>query len=541
MRRSSIGIALLAVAASLGPEIRFAAAELPQVPLWGRWEAAFQAEAAAQPDLDFTAELVSPQGERRQVPGFWDADRTWRLRFMPDQAGLWKCTTHSQPAIPGLDNRTGSFQCVVQPSDNRFLRHGPLRVVPGQPYLTHADRTPFFWLGDTVWTGPALSSEADWETYLQDRRQKQFTVVQYNATAPWRVIQTDAEGHPAFTGRNPIQIDPLFFRRLDARLEAANRHGLAGAHVLIWSNSTKDPGRFLDESDLLRLARYQLARYAAFHLVWILAGDDRYTQSAAMWQRIGRQLFGAGAHAPVTTHPTGMNWPWKDWSGEPWLDFLGYQSGHGDGPKTWQWLHSGPVAQSWQNFGGRPIINLEPPYEDHLAYQSRQPHNACNVRRAAWWSVLITPPAGLTYGAHGLWSWQSASGQVPADHARSGEAKSWRQAMDLPGSQQMRHLAALLTSLDWWRLRPAQGLLRDQPSQQDPERFVAVAASATCDLVVAYLPAGGSIRLEPRKIASLQARWYNPRSGEWGGKAPVPSSALLEAPDQEDWVLVLQP
>ena len=30
----------------------------------------------------------------------------------------------------------------------------------------------------------------------------------------------------------------------------------------------------------------------------------------------------------VTTHPTGMNFPWKGWEDEKWLTVLGYQSGH---------------------------------------------------------------------------------------------------------------------------------------------------------------------------------------------------------------------
>lgn len=515
------------------------AAESPLVPRWGRWEGEFEATQKAPTDLEFQAEVLAPDGSRRQVSGFLDGGAQWCIRLMPDQLGVWRYTTWSRPPVTGLDRQQGRFTCVQKNGDNRFLRHGAVCVKGGgEHHFVHADGTPFFWLGDTVWTGPAISTAEDWSRYLEDRRAKRFTVVQYNALAPWRVIQTDAEGHPAFTGSNPIRLDPQFFRRLDARLEEANRQGLAGAHVLIWSNSAKDPGKFLGEEDLIRLARYQVARYSAYHVFWILAGDDQYAKSGPMWRRIGQAVFGSGPHAPVTVHPCGKSWPWHDWRDEHWLDFLGYQSGHGDGDKVWQWLTSGPVAQSWRDFGARPIINLEPPYEDHLAYQSHQPQPASNVRRAVWWSLLIAPPAGVTYGAHGLWSWQTVGGQVPADHAKSGVAKVWHEAMALPGSRQMQYVVELLDTLDWWRLRPAQDLLAEQPGESSAERFVALAASPSHDLAVAYLPAGGTIRLKTGEIASLPARWYNPRSGQWGGDAPCEASSSYRAPDQEDWVLV---
>lgn len=125
----------------------------------------------------------------------------------------------------------------------------------------------------------------------------------------------------------------------------------------------------------------------------------------------------------------------------------------------------------------RPVINLEPPYEDHRAYQSRQPHSAYTVRRAVYWSLLTAPTAGVTYGGHGIWSWQTVAGQEPRDHGGSGVARTWRQALELPGAAQMTHLVDLVTSLRWWQLRPAERLLARQPGGSDPAKFVAAAAT----------------------------------------------------------------
>src|SRR5205085_1666525 len=134
--------------------------------------------------------------------------------------------------------------------------------------------------------------------------------------------------------------------------------------VLIWANKKEDPGNYLPEEDVIRLLRYQVARYGAHHVMWILAGDNSYKGPAAeRWKRVGRAVFGGGPHAPVTTHPTGMNWPWEDWRGEAWLTVFGYQSGHGDDARTLRWIHSGPVAEAWRRTPARPIVNLEVPYE----------------------------------------------------------------------------------------------------------------------------------------------------------------------------------
>ena len=55
-----------------------------------------------------------------------------------------------------------------------------MRVADSGTYLEHADGTPFFFLADTVWTGPALSTPEDWQLYLADRKQKGFTAIQFN-------------------------------------------------------------------------------------------------------------------------------------------------------------------------------------------------------------------------------------------------------------------------------------------------------------------------------------------------------------------------
>src|SRR5262249_9119931 len=159
--------------------------------------------------------------------------------------------------------------------------------------------------------------------------------------------------------------------------------------------------------------------------LYILAGDNRYTPAESeKWKRIGRAVFADFPGQLVTTHPTGMNFPWAGWEDEKWLTVLGYQSGHGDDANTLKWIHSGPPAVDGRRTGApRPVITLDPPYEGHNGYQSRTPHSAYNVRRAVYWSLLSGPVAGFTYGGHGVWSWHTKPGEQPTDHTGTGVAK----------------------------------------------------------------------------------------------------------------------
>src|SRR4051794_26191870 len=84
-------------------------------------------------------------------------------------------------------------------AETPFEKHGRIRVAKAGTYLEHADGTPFFFLADTCWTGPALSTEKDWQTYLDDRKKKGFTAIQFNIVSPWRTAPTDAEGNVSYS------------------------------------------------------------------------------------------------------------------------------------------------------------------------------------------------------------------------------------------------------------------------------------------------------------------------------------------------------
>lgn len=421
--------------------------------------------------------------------------------------------------------------------DNPLVRHGRLRVAAAGTHLEHADGTPFFFLADTTWSGPALSTEAEWKHYLADRKRKGFTAIQFNCVCPWRAAPTDREGRTAYTIRDGRLVpNEAFFAQLDARLKAVNDAGLLAVPVLLWAHKRGDAGFDLSEAQAQELVRFQLARYKDAHCLFILAGDARYDAGDAQkWKRVGRAAFRDFPGLLVTSHPTGMNFPWKQWEEERWLNVLGYQSGHGDDAATVRWIHSGPPAEYGRQVRfTRPLINLEPPYEGHRGYQSGKPHTDETVRRAVYWSLLVAPVAGVTYGAHGVWSWHTRPGAEPTDHPGSGPARTWREALDLPGAAQMGHVRRFFESLPWTELRPAPQFVEQQTGTDDPFRFVTCAAAPQKNVYVYYFPAGArAVMRFPKGNDPPDVQWYDPRTGRWqpGGLTP---------PDERDWAAVVR-
>jgi Protein of unknown function (DUF4038)/Domain of unknown function (DUF5060)/Putative collagen-binding domain of a collagenase len=552
-RTLSAAIALSAFLCVSSLPAHDAAAE--DVPRWGHFEATFTSAARyANPvqENELRVTFRSPSNETRIVRGFWDGGAIWRVRFSPDEIGEWTFVTAASTASDsGLHARTGRLRVTAARGSTPFDRHGPIRVAPDHRSLQHADGTPFFWLADTAWNGVLLSTPDEWRHYLRERVRQRFTAVQWVATQFRASPDGDRQKALAFSGRDQIAIDPAFFRRLDEKLTALNQAGLLGVPVLLWaigggSNPAINPGYSLPEEQAILLAQYMVARWQAHDVAWILPGDGDYRgEKAEKWKRIGRAVFGDGSHAPVLLHPGGMHWVLQEFRHEPWLDIHGYQSGHGDDDKTLAWMTEGPPARDWTVTPHRPFINLEPPYEHHLAYQSRTPISPHTVRRAVYWSLLNAPTAGVSYGGHGVWGWDDGT-KLPTDHPNTGMPLPWKQALTMPGAEQMAHVAAFFTSVEFWRLRPAPDVLAEQPGAQSPRRFIAAAAASAAapgryELVVLYTPEDRAIRVKTDMLPNGRASWLDPRTGTRTIARGVPDGAVttFETPAEGDWVLVV--
>lgn len=525
------------------------------VPQWGRFEAGFTSTVVyANPiqEAELQVTLTAPSGDSHTVYGFWDGGAAWRVRFIPTQEGTWTyMTICSDTQNAGLHQQTGQFACGPPTDATPFARHGPLRLSENRRYLAHADGAPFFWLADTCWNGPLLATPDEWNHYLQTRTRQKFNTVQWVATQWISAPNGDLHGSLPFTGHERVAVNPVVYQRLDAKLEAINRAGLLGAPVLLWAAEWGDyevmkinPGLTLPEEQCILLARYMVARWQGHYVAWILPGDGEYRgEKAGRWQRIGRAVFGNLPHAPVTLHPSGLQWNMAEFGNESWWDFVGYQSCHFGDDEALAWLAGGPPATGWRREPARPIINLEPLYENIMDLRNHDRRfDAFDARRTIYWSLLVSPPAGVTYGGHGVWGWDDGSGPSAA-HPTVGTPLPWQQALQMPAAGQMAHLFDFFNAIEWWWLRPAPELVVNQPGQTSPSRHIAAACTAKGDLAVLYIPQDPLVQLRLSGLSpNLSVWWFNPRTGEYTAiKGVVPSGEWsLETPAAGDWVLLLK-
>lgn len=491
-----------------------AAADYPEALLWHRHELVFTSavdyENPVQDLRTFEVSFLSPTGMTTVINGFWDGGRVWKARFMPCETGLWSFRTScSDERNDGLNGKTGSFLCGKKDSVLDIYEHGPVSHPEGRFYLTHQDGKPFFWLACTAWNGALKSGDDEWDQYLYDRASKNYNVIQI-VTTQWRGCDKSSEGKVAFEGSGRIRIDPEFFRLIDRKIDRINDFGLVAAPVLLWALQSGrgrelSPGYYLPDDQAILLARYVVARYGGNHVVWFLGGDGNYTGTFEQrWKTIGRSVFNGRHQGLVAQHPQGGSWIGELYRDEPWLDIVGYQSSHSNAEQTVNWITKGPVSVSWQQLPARPLINLEPLYE-----QIREAATDRDIRNACCWSLFAAPVAGISYGANGIWPWLR-KGETILNHSDAPWTQPWNESLNLPGAIQLGNIAGLIRKHEWWNLFPAGELLTEQPGLDKYDQFISLVSTSDKKLMMGYSPSLRTFGIRNISGYTYSISWFDP-------------------------------
>jgi len=509
---------------------------LPVVSKWGRFEHSFQSSVAysnALQDVTLTVLFTSPLGDTNQVYGFWDGGKTWLARFSPNLPGRWTFkSTCSDRANKGLNNQTGEFVCTAAIATSRFARHGPIRVAPDRRHFEHADGTPFFWLADTVWNGARISTSKDWKLYAGVRGSQEFTVAQWEA-APG----TDAHAMSAFNGTDRISINPNFFKPLDGKVETLSRAGILSAIVPF---AERTGSTTLPDDQIALLLRYMEARWGADPVAWLIEPNgDAETNKLARWKKPGAAVFGVSHRAPVLLSAGNQEKILDEFRDQSWVDAFAYQTTTDETAEALKLAISGPFANEWKKEPARPLIQILPA-ENALAPDSKKRFTANAVRRAAYTSLLMTPPAGISYAAAGVLDWDKTPDQ-PAK--RKAPLPLWQRSLFMPAAKQMAFLSRLAISIEFWQLKPQPGFVTVQPGNVSPERFIAAAGTEAKDLSLVYVPQERTLEIAIEALpSSPSVSWFNPRMGQSSPAVAVVGgrSCQFPTPEPDDWLLVMK-
>ncbi len=515
------------------------------VALWDRFEVRLESGREYTNPLydikEFYALFTAPSGRELQINGFWDGGTNWKIRSMPDEIGDWSyITVCSDNDNTGLHGITGSFTCISGESDLSIFKHGPVVSTRGSYHLQYQDGMPFFWLGCTAWNGGLKSTPKEWEHYLEQRAQFGYNVIQLVGTQ-WRGCDRNSHGEVAFTGSGRIELNTSFFQHFDQKMDRVNAHGHVAGLVLLWAlpfgrGMELSPGYYLPDREAILLARYMVARYGAHHVCWILGGDGKYFgELEDRWKYIGQEVFKDKPQGLSTNHPFGGSWVGDLYGSEEWYDIDGYQSSHGTGQRTIDFINK-TIAEGWKTQPAKPMINLEPCYEE-IRYAIFED----DVRNACYWSVFATPPSGITYGADGIWPW-IRKGETALNHNPNLKVSTWDKAIELPGSKQIAILGAFMRGFDWWVLYPAQELLLVQPGDMDYKNHLSVLKSIDNGTILIYFPGKQEVNLLLPPGRDYNFSWFNPVDGKTNGTGDQINGRILniQNPLEKDAVLVLK-
>ena len=493
--------------------------------------------------------FTDPDGHELRVPGFWDGNNKWKVRFSSPVTGTHRfLTVCSEPGDKRLNGVAGEVKVQSYKGNNLLLRHGALRVADDKRHFVYGDGTPFFWLGDTWWMGltKRLAWPEDFKTLAADRSKKGFNVIQivaglYPEMNPFDEAGENEAGFP--WERDYSRIRPEYFDAADRRIMFLVEQGFVPCIVGAWGFHLP----WLGGERMKKHWRYIIARWGALPVIWVAAGEVRmpfYKSTTQIedeslqingWTDIIRYMHTIDPyHRLITTHPT--RYARHEVTDPSVLDFEMNQGGHSStGPG-----YASLALECWQEQPTMPVMCGESCYE---ALVLPTPLPAAAARQAFWAHNINSGFAGHTYGANGIW--QVNTHEHPYDsypHSMKWGNTPWDEAMNLPGSTQLSFARRLIESLPlWYRLEPRPELVAS-----DSAKMVPICAAAGDKLRVVYIFTCGTVKLlSLMPGARYTAAWFNPITGEkLTDFILIPdsegnSSATSPAIDQ-DWVLTLK-
>lgn len=506
-------------------------------------------------------QFTGPQGQKMTMPGFWDGGQTWVVRFAPPTVGKWTYqVVAADTTDAGLHNIRGELYCTKYTGDKDIYKHGFLRVSNDKRGMTYRDGTPFFWLADTHWMG--LSHREHWNNSNDKRFPSMFKgMVDVRAKQGYTVYQMnfflsesgdngyiDGKGATWNEGgrvweENKKWVTPntKFFDNCDNRIQYLAQKGIVSALGLDWG-----PCAYSDYTvaGFKAMARYIVARYAAYPVVWLTCGEAR--MNSPYWAEVARYIDAIDPYQHPTTLHSGVEtqdfgYKSDEYRGEDWFDFVMLQTGHVSSLKP-------AYLNSWKDkYNRNPVM---PFLEGEACYEGIDGVPNGLTRKMAYTSIMAGG-FGYSYGAEGIWNatWdKNDSFQVWGENPIP-----WYQAIDGENGAQMQHLKKTFTSVPWWEMKPYNSIVswyKRPGTTSDP--LLKANADRTSLLIYYPVPTkaidydyvGTISRLNPSH--TYDAQWVNPRNGKvstasMGFKpqsdgtwtTPVPPSRT------EDWTLVI--
>ncbi|MBN2183361.1 MAG: glycoside hydrolase family 140 protein [Sedimentisphaerales bacterium] len=444
---------------------------------------------------------------------------------------------------------------VEKPWDN-----GRLVVSENHRFLQHENGKPFFWLGDTGWLLFSKLDRDEARTYLENRRQKGFNVIQVMVLHG--IPQFNIYRDSALTNNNPaeplttpgnspeIEEEYDYWDHVDYIVETAAQKGIYIAMVPTWGSNVRRRRSPFTVERAQAYGKWLAERYRnKTNIIWINGGDTRGDQNTEIWRALGTTLHEEDINHLMTFHPFGRTQSSMWFHNDEWLDFNMFQSGHrrydqiepGDDIATWKgednWKY---VLEDYAKTPPKPTIDGEPSYENipQGLHDPKEPFwKAKDARRYAYWSVFAGS-FGHTYGNGAV------MGMRKPDPRRVsyGVQSYWYEGINDPGAGQMLYLKNLILSRPFFERVYDSSIIIDNGEKYD---FVIATRGKSYALIYTYTGRDFEVALGKITGKDIIAHWYNPRDGKSQllGKFDNKGTETFDPPGEKaegnDWVLIL--
>lgn len=415
------------------------------------------------------------------------------------------------------------------------------------------DGEPFFWFADTCWSAFTSITLDDWDYYLTRRAEQGMNVLQINTLPQWDRCLPDLGIWP-YASEDGVHFDwsapnQAYWDRARTMCEMAVAHGIRPALVLMWCNYV--PGTWgsaiAEKLGAPTMPREEVRAHVArvvenlgdFDPVYVVTGDTDFKSNVAL-DYYEDALDEICRLAPGQLRTMHINRGNRDLPERylDRLDFYMFQPGHNyEGqPEAWK------LPEDFRaTFPKKPMVNSEPCYEQMGA--SRHVYwrfTAQDCRASVWSSILAGASAGVTYGAHGVWNWQTSKSHGSVLGEGFDMPFRWQECLQFKGVWDFSAIPYVLGTLgataadDARAVEPAQGLLDDDRES--------IRVARVGEKVVAYVPRTTALKLkldagrgwratvldmEDKRIAQLPVRVLEDGAGVRVAQHPFEHDALV--------------
>ncbi|KZM49776.1 DUF5060 domain-containing protein [Labrenzia sp. OB1] len=319
------------------------------------FEHEIKADIPGNPYLDTEFWGVFALNNRKiRVPGFYDGDGVFKVRFSPDHPGDWTLTTESDTAA--LNGQTASFTAT----EPREGVRGPVHV-RNRFHFAYADGTPYFPFTTTcyAWTHQPLEMQEQTFKSLEDTRafnKLRMCVMPksypYNQNEPLHdVYEVRADGK-----YDPDRPNFAAFRHFENQIARLAEMNIEADVIIFHPYDRWDHCMWTEEQDY-RYLQYLVARIAAYRNVWwSLANEYDFMLDVKPMDRWDR-FFQIIEETDPYLHPKSIHQGNPDLCYDhrkPWVSHVSIQ--HSDVSQTPEWR-----AQY-----GKPVLNDEMHYEGNI-------------------------------------------------------------------------------------------------------------------------------------------------------------------------------